>query len=298
MQCLECKEKEDVVLIPVYKRDWIFCNVCGSATSWKEKNNKILSLLPYDFLKRKHNEENIYDYFETPEHQEVSKNNYEAFCSLFLKHLIGLETKNIIDISGGSGHFLKLFKAKYALLTEINDKAINFAKRHLHLNAIKFNFNHQKIDELINMHEGEKKFDLVFLNACTMFCKDLEGFMHSLKQILNEDAIIIVHANVQPTVGVVVRTQFDDHSYLVLRQKQRLRRYFENHFTLLEEARYEDLYPQYVTSHDLNPLTRLLKIFYTEKAITKLIQNKKSIPSFRYKDRHVFYQVYKFNSEV
>ena len=256
MQCFECKEKENVVLIPVYKRDWIFCNACGSATSWKEKKNKILSLLPYEFLKRKYNEENIYDYFESYEHQEISKKNHEAFCRLFSKHLTGLEAKNIIDISGGSGHFLKLFKAKYKLLTEINDKAINFAKRELHLSAIKFNFNKQKIDELISMHEGEKKFDIVFLNACTMFCKDLEGFIHSLKHIINKDARIIVHANVQPTVGVVVRTQFDDHSYHILRQKKRLRGYFENHFELLEEATYEDLYPQYVTSHDLNTLTR------------------------------------------
>lgn len=33
MQCLECKEKENLVIVPVYKHDWIFCNVCGSATS-------------------------------------------------------------------------------------------------------------------------------------------------------------------------------------------------------------------------------------------------------------------------
>ena len=298
MQCLECKEKEDVVLIPVYKRDWIFCNACGSATSVREKKNIIFSLLNYEFLKRKHNEEDIYDYFESPEHQKVSQKNYDNFCALFSKYLTGLETKNIIDISGGSGHFLKLYKSKYSLLTEINDKAINFAKRQLNLNALKFNFNQQRIDELINVHEAEKKFDLVFLNACTMFCEDMKGFIDSLKSILNEDATIIVHANVQPTVGVVVRTQFDDHSYLVLRQKIRLRRYFENQFTLLEEATYEDLYPQYVTSHDLNPLTRLLKIFYTEKAIMKLVQDKSSNPSFRYKDRHVFYQVYKYNLAV
>lgn len=296
MHCLECNEKDNITIIPVYKRNWILCNECGTATSGEEKNNKLLSLLPYDFLKRNHGEEDIYDYFVSPAHEDVSKKNYANFMKLFSKYITGIENKNIIDISGGSGHFLSNFKAKYSLLTEINDKAIDFARDKLKLNAVKFNFNTQKIDELIETECGSKKFDIVMLNACLMFCKDLDSFVSSLKKILSKDGVIIAHANVEPTIGVMARTQFDDFSYLVLRRKNSLRKHFESDFDLLEESSYEDIYPEYVTSHDLNRVTRFLKLYYTEKAISKLVKNPKAFANFRYKDRHVFYQVYKFKS--
>jgi hypothetical protein len=129
-----------------------------------------------------------------------------------------------------------------------------------------------------------------------MLCEDLEGFIHSLKHILNKNAIVIVSGNVQPTVGVVVRTQFDDHSYIVLRKKPLIRACFENNFELLEQNSYDDWYPDYATAHDLVPIQKLFKFYYLEKAISKLIQNKQSLKnaSFRLRDRHLFYQVFRF----
>lgn len=301
MHCRECHEKHKVVEITVYKRTWLFCGACGSASSLKEKKIPPLFFLPFDFLKRRKvvTEENIYDYFSTDAHKNVSKRNYDAFMRIFSKHLGGFEEKNIMEISGGSGHFLKFFErnSNYLLLTEFNKKAVEFAQKKLKLDAVNFDFNTDDIVDCINNHKQNLKFDFVFMSACSMFCNDLGVFTSSLKNILNPEAKIILFANVEPTLGVAVRTHFDDFTYYILRTKDRLRSYFEEGFNLIEESEYEDLYPDYVNLHDLNFLTRTLKTFYLEKGIRNL---SKSFPeirnrhSFRYRDRHVFYQVYQY----
>lgn len=300
MQCIECGERKNFVNISVYKRHWIFCNACGSATSGKEKMRLPLSFLPYDFLKRNRGvtEENIYDYFLSPEHQKISRKNYEFVFSLFSKFLDQLANKNIIDISGGSGHFLSFFKdkAKYVLLTEINDSAVEFAKKELKIDALKFDFNRQNFYDVLQTYDKSKKFDIVFMIACSMFCKDMKTFVSSLTPMLNDGATIVVTGNVQPTAGVVVRTQFDDYTYLILRKPDVLKMYFKEKFELLEEGGYSDWYPEYATAHDLVPLQRLLKIYYLEKAVSKLVKNQNHTknPFFRYRDRHLFYQVFKY----
>lgn len=299
MKCSECNDNLNIAKVPTYKREWIFCNACGSATTGNEIETPFLSFLPYPFLKRlkSNTEENIYDYFLSAEHKQVSQKNYDMFCKNFASYIKDIETKNIMDISGGSGHFLSFFKRKknYTLLTEFNKKTTEFAQEKLGLNAIHYDFNSQDISTVLKDNKIDNKFDYVFMNACIMFCQDLKSFTESLAKILRQNAIVILTANVQPTAGLVVRTQFDDYSYLVLRQKEQLASYFKDNFELLEEASYEDPYAQYVTAHDLNFITRVLKSFYANKIAKGIFKSfaSENFPSFRLRDRHVFYQVYK-----
>lgn len=299
MSCTTCDELNEVVSISTYKRKWHLCNKCGCAFS-TERDSYLLSFLPYSYLKKQKNvsEDTIYDYFVTDAHKQISKKNYDLFMKNFSGYVKEINKKNILDISGGSGHFIANFKdqANYVLLTELNTKAVDFAQNQLKINAVRFDFNNDDITKTFKKNDVSQKFDYVFMLACSMFCVDMEKFISSLKNHLNDKAIIILSANVLPTVGVMVRTQFDDHSYLILRHEKALKNSFDKNFSLVSESWYQDIYTEYFLEHDINPLKSWLKNFYSISAINKIRKyfNKENYPSFRLRDRHLYYLVYEF----
>jgi len=300
IKCCECNDSKNLGSIIIYKRKWFMCNKCGAAFS-AERAIYPLSMLPFPHLKKSKdlNEDNIYDYFASKEHEKVSRINYELFMRNFSSYINNLEHKNILDISGGSGHFLKNFKpfCNYALMTEINTKAVNFANDDLKLNAVRFDFNKDSLAKVFNENKIRQKFDYVFMVACSMFCLDMSKLISELKPYLNDNAVVILSGNVAPTIGVMIRTQFDDYSYLVLRQKEALKKYFQKDFSLLRESWYQDEYTEYVLAHDVGLLNSILKNFYAIKAVRKILKQfpNTAFSSFRLRDRHLYYQVFQYN---
>ncbi len=216
--CNYCSNTDNF-LINTYKHYWLFCKKCGTAVSYHKKD-QFLQFLPYRPLQKNidilEDPGKIYDYFTSDSHKRYVINHANDFINSFLiKNNIQFGNKRILDISGGSGHFVKEF-CNYGCevaLTEINDKAIIYAQRELGINTVKFDFEKDSLKPLF-----KEKFDIVLLGAAIMFCKDIVKFIEDVKLILNPNALVIQHRVVKPTLGVFLRTQYDDYNYQVLYQ--------------------------------------------------------------------------------
>ena len=99
-------------------------------------------------------------------------------------------------------------------MTEINDNAIKYARQNLGMHAEKFNFFTDKIQNIFM-----DKFDIVLMGAAVMFCKHLSEFVI---KIIKPNGLLIQHRCVHPTLGVLLRTQFDEYNYQVLYQPETL----------------------------------------------------------------------------
>lgn len=299
--CIHCKS-EDTISISTYKRKWLFCNECGSSFP-EEKSFYPLSFLPRDYLKKPNLSDpaSIYDYFASEAHQKISEQDYFAFYKRYENELQSISSNmNVLDISGGSGHFVKQFKnhANEIIMTEINEKAINNANKNLGIKAIQFDFNKDELNESLKANNIDCKFDFVLMRACSMFCLDLPKFINSMKHRLNKGAKIFITRNVVPTVGVVMRTQFDDFSYLLLRQPETVQKAFSDEFSLLKLDWDRDEFPFYVWDHDLDSISLGISTFYTLSAVWKLRKAAQRISErypFRARDRKFFSMVLQYN---
>jgi len=135
----------------------------------------------------------------------------------------------------------------------------------------------------------------MILRACSMFIEDLDAFTTDLQKILNKDGIIIMTRNVQPTIGTLARTQFDEFSYLFLRQPKEVVRILEkSKLQIVKTDGDQDVYDFYLNYFDMDLLGYAISSYYKFKAILKL--RKKAFKGqekfgFRRRDRQMFYVV-------
>lgn len=267
--CLACQSINHIK-INTYKREWIVCEDCGSGTPIQKKVYP-LAFLPKKALKSGQvTEESIYDYFTQPEHFAVEQEEARNFIATYLNtNLIDVKNKKILDVSGGSGEFIN-FVRTYAggetsvVLTEINKKALAYANDTLKIEALELNFNTQKLSEITS-----KKFDLVFLRACVMFCADLEGFAKQIHTALEVGGKVFVQYCVYPTLGTFLRVQFDEFSYVVLRNPEHIKKIFERSGFALEYEKDEVDPSLYVYDFDRKFSSLLLRYFYEIPAVFK-----------------------------
>ena len=119
------------------------------------------------------------------------------------------------------------------VVTEFSEKAVGGMKRNLGINAVKFDYQNDRIDEIL-----DDKFDVVFINWSINFCTNIKSFIGDLRNILNIDSIVYV-TFVAPTLGTCLRWQHDEYTYNVLYHPDTMLRVFsEEGFTSLQTRSY------------------------------------------------------------
>lgn len=169
----------------------------------------------------------MYDYFVAEEHIRHSIASETEFFERYARPLgVDINNKHILDVSGGNGHFLKALLERghsTGMMTEINEPSLEYAKNTLGLPTALFNFNEHALEDVVS-----EKFDLILPRAAIMFCHDLDRFCRGLHAVLNENGVVVINHSVIPTLGVMLRVQFDEFSYAVLRQPETVIKSFEN----------------------------------------------------------------------
>lgn len=266
--CKEC-QSDNLITTKTYKRTWYLCDDCGSGFPI-QRNYYPLSWYPNPvFKKSADNDEEQYDYFVNEDHIAYSRDEAARFYKKYVeKGHLDINDKHILDVSGGNGVFLSEIVKKGAAsgtLTEINDKAIDYAKNTLGLEAFKYNFNSDDISTLTN-----KKYDIVFLRACLMFCDHLPEFLKQVREVLADNGKVFVQYSVYPTLGTLLRTQVDEFSYATLRSPAMMRQHFEE--LGFGESFFEDeIDPDpYVYGNDQLDSWMFLHYLYEIPAIRKL----------------------------
>ncbi|MCS6955923.1 MAG: class I SAM-dependent methyltransferase [Candidatus Calescibacterium sp.] len=155
----------------------------------------------------------FYDYYADVVKKGVENTKWETSNKIVLenleKHGIDLKDKVILEISGGPGFLSKSMSklARKVVLTEFSEKAVNAMKAELGIEAVKFDYNKDKIEECVS-----GKFDIVFVIYSIGFCNDLKRFVNSLRNIINERGIVYISYS-PPTLGLMIRWQFDEYTY-------------------------------------------------------------------------------------
>ena len=268
-QCQECPSS-DIKTISVYKRYWHFCNVCGSATTQKKQHYR-LSWLPYKSYKKdtQKDEANMYDYFADDAHVQWSiEDGKELLMRYIDPYPIKLDNSKVLDISGGNGHALNQLVSKGAKgeLTEINDIAISYAKKNFDFPVYKFNLNEHS---LLNI--GEKlSYDVIMTRACVMFCDDIDKLIAEIYELLKPGGYYILNNTIVPTLGLMLRTQFDEYSFHILRQTSFIAdKCINAGFKLVEQV--DEVDPSmYAYDNDFLKEWRFAHYLYEIKAINQL----------------------------
>jgi len=271
--------------IDSYKFIWKICSNCGCAESYK-KESYPLDFMKYPlskYLEKKSwkqtrdrllkndvvDEDNskIYDYFTNENHIKLSKEDALEFNQNVLeKYSIDINNKKILDISGGNGHFIKYFQDKYncdCTLTEYNKNALEYASSTLNIKTQYYDFTKHKFTDFFDNNQ----FDVIFIRASIMFMDDLSTVLEDLSTVLKDDGIIIINYSVTPTLGTILRTQFDEYNYKHLYSKtfivETLERYGFNSIGL---SRNYD-FSMYINSLDSFPMERIITRWYELKAL-------------------------------
>ncbi|MCC6298123.1 MAG: class I SAM-dependent methyltransferase [Anaerolineales bacterium] len=276
------------LILDTYKYHWIICRETGNAYS-VEKDPSLFRRLS-QVRKRQNDSYSIYDYFTAPNHIQWSLDESKKVVQEVLnRHAIDIKGRRILDISGGNGHVADELRKLGAevVLTEVNDKAIEYARNNLKIETVKFDFQESKLSNVVT-----GKFDVVLLRAAIMFCVDVEGFLADLKRLLMPGAIIVMQYCVTPTLGVLLRTQDDEYNYLALYQPDTLVEYcIEQGLRLIAREDEIDADP-YVFDHDYSRWLTLLRIWYEVKGLRVLPFTSKY--HFRARDRRRSNMIFKY----
>ncbi len=154
--------------------------------------------------------------FTTPIDITVQENRADIFADIMQRNGISFNGKSVLDISGGSGVFVKQLLKHGAVSvcnTEFSQGSVNYGKEVLGIPAFHYDLNKDKLSAVLG---EERKFDVVMLRGCIEFCDDLDKLISELKLITHKDSIIIL-TFIDPTLGVALRTQFDQYNVKVCR---------------------------------------------------------------------------------
>ena len=183
-----------------------------------------------------------------------------------------MDGKKLLDISGGNGHFIKQIEklGAHITLTEINRKTIDYAKQKHGFDVIEYNLNQHDLSKVT----GGTTFDVIFARACVMFAKDLPKFVSEIKRSLVPGGFVMVNRSVLPTLGVMLRTQLDEFSYLILRQPQAIIDAFQKEGFQLHHRADETDPTLYVYDNDLLLRWRLVHRIYERRGVGSLAKDR------------------------
>ena len=226
--CPNC-HSSDSTKINSYKHCWISCDYCGVVRRERKDryafNGRILqaiirgtrlrsvferTLLSVDDVIQ--DETRWYDYYHDAAQRGIAGTKWEAVNASVFANLarydISVSGKAILDISGGPGFLTKELQriTSRAVVTEFSQFAIDGMTKALGIEGAKFDYNCDEIHKCVS-----GKFDVVFIISSIGFCDDLRAFVGSLQNVLTKNAIVYL-AHSTPTLGMMIRWQFDEYT--------------------------------------------------------------------------------------
>lgn len=227
--CPHCRGTDDTV-VRSYKHDWHSCNACGTVTRelrqsppldkslfrFLVRRTKLRLFFAKTLLSRMTEVESNDDFYA--EYAELARKGVKGtkwekvnagVVQNLARHGIRVDGASILDVSGGPGFLALDFKdkAKRVLVTEFSQRAVLGMTRELGIDAVKFDYNS---DDLAAAVDG--KWDIVTIIYSIGFCDDLRKFIQSLRHVLHEGSLVYVCYS-PPTLGMMMRWQFDDYTY-------------------------------------------------------------------------------------
>ncbi len=225
-KCIECANQQ-LVTIETYKRTWYLCEKCGTGFPVQKDKYIFQWAKTPELRKQEQDEQSIYDYFVRPDNIALSTSLVGEFIERYTKpYGVEFAGKRVLDVSGGNGHFAKGIEALGAsmTLTEINQRAIDYAREAHGFPVHEFNFNKHRLPAI-----DKGPWDIVMLRAAIMFCMDLDQLAADLAQVVAPGGLVIINHSVMPTLGVLLRVQLDEFSYFALRQPETIIGYLMRH---------------------------------------------------------------------
>ena len=309
-KCVHCNSN-NAKKINTYKYNWYLCFDCGSASSQKKDfyafsflspiinlvskkkenfHNKMSLLIGDKAIKQ--NSSKMYDYFLDANHIAWTLNSVNEFKERIIdKYKIEVKNKKILDISGGNGYFINEFKKDGAIITftEFNENAVKFVQEKFGFNTYKFDINKDSINKVLN----NEKFDIIFLRAVIMFSKNINKLLVDLKKIIHKESLIIINYSVLPTIGTLLKTQYDEYNYFMLYSSKYLKDVVYQHDFEILGCDDDSDQEMYVYKQDSSKILQLLKYYYEYKAIFTIGMETEF--SFRARDRRRFNLILKNN---
>lgn len=265
MKCDECFSHE-LECINTYKSYWYQCKSCSNIKREKKEKylledfatfivnkfpsylNKIPKIrgIPSFFnpFISKPIEKDFYDYYLMDESIDLNTtkwaDEFERFCAYTLPK-INLNEIKLLDISGEPGFFA--YKAKQndrfkeVAVTAYSENVANRIKNKFGLTSFKYDFQKDKLNNITN-----EKYNLITIRSAINFCLKIDEFLNDLEKCLDEKSYVYVSFS-EPSLGVALRWQYDDYTYLKLYTKETIEKYFNEHgFKLLDKCFDGDAY--------------------------------------------------------
>jgi 2-polyprenyl-3-methyl-5-hydroxy-6-metoxy-1,4-benzoquinol methylase len=143
---------------------------------------------------------------------------------------LNVDNKSVLDVSGGPGYVGKKLSeiCNKVVVTEYSEVAVKAMSEVLGIEAIKFDYNSDRLDDLL-----ETKFDIILLRSSIIFCEHLEEFIKSLINILNPGGHVLVET-ILPTLGEILWWQQLEFKFTFIYSQETIEKYFyKNGFSLI-----------------------------------------------------------------
>jgi 2-polyprenyl-3-methyl-5-hydroxy-6-metoxy-1,4-benzoquinol methylase len=249
-----------------------------------EKNPSLI----YENLK---NYKNGAQNFCTNKDLKLQKNRARCFAKILSQNNISLKNKSILDISGGSGMFVKTlqeFGACKTSMTEFSQAAVEYSKNNLKIPSYYFDL--QK-HSLLEIFPKKTKFDIIMLRGCIEFCIDLNKLAKEVSQISHKNTILVL-TFINPTLGVALRTSFDQYNVKICRPPELTKKIFNrNGFNIAVNSEIFLFDRNYAFHHLKSPLY-IFYIYYLWRNLVKIRKAKYS-RDFHALDCKCAFQIYR-----
>jgi SAM-dependent methyltransferase len=174
------------------------------------------------------------EYFNSRDHQAEFARIYK---NIIQRNKIPL-SGDIIDISGGPGGVADLLQDEASkqggkvYVTELTPLSVDYMKQKLKVTSGKYDF---QTDDLLDVFGVQ--FDVILVRGCINYCLDLRKFAASMVRAAKPGAVVFVSSYL-PSLGTMLRWQFDEHFVPVLYNPETIARAFAEYGFILEN-RYE-----------------------------------------------------------
>ena len=216
--------------VRTYKHDWHQCDVCETVMR-ERRPHYTLDIAPIRWLIKHTILDRIYGRTLLRVHEVVAQENvfydlygdvaaagtngtkWEPLAAMrladFARHGIDINNKSVLEISGGPGFLAQVMQkvAKRVVVTEFSRSAAEGMAKHLGVEAVKFDYNSDRIDDRVT-----GPFDVVLIIYSIAFCNDVRGFLRSLKNVMHESTVVYV-CHSPGTLGLMLRWQFDEYTH-------------------------------------------------------------------------------------
>lgn len=164
----------------------------------------------------------------------------KEIVDLFARNGVDLSTKSILDLSGGPGSFAQLIRDKVARIsvTEYDQGSVTgMQSRVPGVRMFQADLNED--------WEDAEEFDAVLYRSCVYFCMDLERHISQIKARVRSGGHIFVNTNM-PTMGNMLRWQYEDYTLKVLYPPALLRNILERQGFRIVESGVTPYYTHYL----------------------------------------------------